>query len=202
MRHASIQSFTVDDTPPDLFQRYSLLSRNDEFSHLRHLSITGNRLKMEEEIPSLKCLLANAPNLTSLDLESSWESLPAVYSSIVGYQTYPIDFHNDIDKPILRILPPPLDSPQSKISLQNLEQLFKVHGGRIETLLIWRDMGGSVLDALVEATQSGSRLKELTMGDIWWEDDIWSEDNIETLASITSRSELRKFRIEQFNDYN
>ncbi|KAF9945451.1 hypothetical protein BGZ65_010730, partial [Modicella reniformis] len=124
MRHPSIRSFEIVNTPPDLFQRSSLLSRNDDFSHLRHLGIPGYRLKIEDEIPSLKCLIANAPNLTSLGLVSTCESLLAVYNAVVGYQTYPIDFFQYGGENFLRI-PPPRDSAQSKISFQNLEQLFK-----------------------------------------------------------------------------
>ncbi|KAF9925418.1 hypothetical protein BGZ65_007768 [Modicella reniformis] len=147
---------------------------------------------MKEEIPSLKCLLANAPNLTSLVLQSTWESLHAVYSSVVGYQTYPIDFSHN-----LRILPPPRDSPLSKISLQNVEQLFKVHGGRIETFRFEGRSGSSVLDALAEATQSGSRLKELGIFDIKQKD---GNNCIKKFASIVSRSELRRLDLRSLND--
>ncbi|KAF9962367.1 hypothetical protein BGZ65_009247 [Modicella reniformis] len=202
MRHPSIWSFEIHNAPPDLFQRSSLLSR-DDFSHLRHLRISerqlrnGDKLKMEEEILSLKCLLANAPNLTSLALPSTWESLPVVYSSVVGYQTYPIDFYDEYMTPILRILPPPIDSPQSKISLQNLDQLFEIHGGRIETFYFEREPRGSVLDALAEATQSGSRLKELNTRFFQRKE---GDDCIENLVSIVSRSELRKLDLASLND--
>ncbi|KAF9979574.1 hypothetical protein BGZ65_006356, partial [Modicella reniformis] len=192
MRRPSIRSFGIFNPPPDLFQRSSLLSRNDDFSHLRHLRIIGGRLNMEEEIPGLKCLIANAPKLTSLTLPSTWESLPAVYSSIVGYQTYPIDFSG-----ILRILPPPGDSSQSTISLQNVEQLLKVHGGRIEKFRFVNEMRSSVLDTLAEATQSGSILKELNTSIV----ERKKGDNcIKSLISIASRSELRKLTLNNLSD--
>ncbi|KAF9928868.1 hypothetical protein BGZ65_006070, partial [Modicella reniformis] len=151
IRHPSIRSFEVIDTPPDLFQRSSLLSRNDDFSHLRYLRIRGKRVNVEG-IPNLKSLFANAPNLTSLGLESDWKSLAAVYNAVVEYQTYPIDFFSRRED-ILRIPPPPRDSAQSKISVQNPDQLFKVYGGQIESFWCDKEMRSSVLDALAEATQ-------------------------------------------------
>ncbi|KAF9930447.1 hypothetical protein BGZ65_005358 [Modicella reniformis] len=195
MRHLSIRSFEVTHTPPDLFQRSSPLVRNNDLYHLRHLGIKGSRgsmLKMEE-ITSLKSLVANAPNLTSLGLESNWELLPELYSAVVGYQTYPIDFF-DNGKNILRIPLP----PRGSISVQNLEQLFKVHGGLVETFSCKEDgMQSSILDALAEATQSGSRLKELNTNCF---ERKKGDNYVKSLASIVSRSELRRLSLDSLSD--
>ncbi|KAF9923612.1 hypothetical protein BGZ65_008773, partial [Modicella reniformis] len=117
---------------------------------------------MEGGIPHLNSLFANAPKLASLGLESTWKSLAAVYNAILEHQTYPIDFFSRGGN-VLRIPFPPIDSAQSRISVQNPDQLFKVHGGQIETFWFEDGMRGSVLNALAEATQSGSRLKELNI---------------------------------------
>ncbi|KAG0237896.1 hypothetical protein BGX31_003393 [Mortierella sp. GBA43] len=66
MRHPSTCCFSIMGAPEDFIQRSSLLSRNDEFSHLRHLGIDISA--MWQDIPGVKNLLSRTMNLTMLDL--------------------------------------------------------------------------------------------------------------------------------------
>jgi len=74
MRHPSIRSFTIRGLQ-DLSKRSSILSRNDEFSNLRHLDIPMHQLG--DDIPGVKCLIARSPNLSSLSLGTA--TLVSVY---------------------------------------------------------------------------------------------------------------------------
>ncbi|KAF9925945.1 hypothetical protein BGZ65_007504, partial [Modicella reniformis] len=90
MRHPSIQSFAFTSTPYEFFKRSKLLSRSDNFSHLRHLEIDLDGL--DAAVPDLKCLIAKTSQLMHLVLHTHWRELPRVYSAIVEHQTYPITF--------------------------------------------------------------------------------------------------------------
>ncbi|KAF9966514.1 hypothetical protein BGZ65_000361, partial [Modicella reniformis] len=62
MRLSSIQSFAFTKIPSDFFERSNLLSRNDNFSHLRYLEIDLG--DMDAVFPNLKCLVSKASRLT------------------------------------------------------------------------------------------------------------------------------------------
>ncbi|KAK3817630.1 MAG: hypothetical protein J3Q66DRAFT_431263 [Benniella sp.] len=68
MRHPSIQSFAIRG-PRNLSRRSSLLSRNYDFSNLRHLDISLHQWK--DDTSGVKCLIAKSPNLSSLVLGSN-----------------------------------------------------------------------------------------------------------------------------------
>ncbi|KAF9921092.1 hypothetical protein BGZ65_010648, partial [Modicella reniformis] len=53
MRHPSIQSFAFTNAPYEFFKRSNLLSRNDNFSHLRYLEI--DLINVVAMIPNLYC---------------------------------------------------------------------------------------------------------------------------------------------------
>ena len=93
MQHPSIQSFTYTG-PYDFVKRSSLVSRNDGFSNLRHLQLPlycpeGETLG-RRGVLGFKCLIANAPNLSSLTIPIDGRNVLQVYNAIAEYQTYPI----------------------------------------------------------------------------------------------------------------
>ncbi|KAI8603977.1 hypothetical protein EDD21DRAFT_422253 [Dissophora ornata] len=146
----------------------------------------------DRNIVKLKLLVALAPNLLSLKLETSLSQLPAVFSSIAEYQTYPISFM------YLRLLPPRSESRPSKIALQDLTHLFEVHGAQVETLDVFKiELDDLAVGALATATQNGSSLRELN----------WpcggrslSDTRIKDLTNIIAQSELHSLRIELEKD--
>jgi len=97
MRHRSIQSFTIVGSQ-DFSKRSGIQSRNDDFSNLRHLD-----LSQPKDILGIMCLVAKAPNLSSLalgtntgytldGLTSENDSLVQAYNAVVEDQTCPILF--------------------------------------------------------------------------------------------------------------
>ncbi|KAF9360109.1 hypothetical protein BGX34_007955 [Mortierella sp. NVP85] len=86
MRHPSIQSFTIRGQC-DFTKRSSILSRDHEFSNLRHLGISLDQLR--DDTPAFKRLLAKASNLSSLALGSSVEHSQASLGGIIGDLIYP-----------------------------------------------------------------------------------------------------------------
>ncbi|KAI8358956.1 hypothetical protein B0O80DRAFT_259121 [Mortierella sp. GBAus27b] len=69
MRHPSTRSFIIAGAPSDLIPHSSLLSRDDDFSHLKRLDIDVSALKLD--IPGVKALLARMTNLTHLSMIDS-----------------------------------------------------------------------------------------------------------------------------------
>jgi len=65
IQHESIKSFTIRG-PHDFIKRSSLQNRNYNFSNLRHLDLSLHQLK--GDLIGVKCLVAKAPNLSSLAL--------------------------------------------------------------------------------------------------------------------------------------
>ncbi|KAI8358941.1 hypothetical protein B0O80DRAFT_495588 [Mortierella sp. GBAus27b] len=70
MRHPSTHSVTITGAPSDFLQQSSLVSRNDEFFSLKHLDLDLS-VGMEQDIPGLKVLVSQMPNLHSLALKDS-----------------------------------------------------------------------------------------------------------------------------------
>ncbi|KAF9352940.1 hypothetical protein BGX34_011898 [Mortierella sp. NVP85] len=81
MRHQSIQSFTVRG-PCNLTKRSSILSRNYDFSNLRHLDISLDQLK--DDNLGAKCLITKCSNLSSLALGPSDGSAKVFPGDIFG----------------------------------------------------------------------------------------------------------------------
>ncbi|KAF9575000.1 hypothetical protein EC968_004760 [Mortierella alpina] len=100
MRLPYLQSFGMEGIPKDFFKRSSAWTKDNNFANLRQLAIG-----CMDDMAMLSLLVSQAPNLSHLSLESNLETLPAVYSSIVGYQTCVVDFKNLS----LRFLPPGTD---------------------------------------------------------------------------------------------
>ncbi|KAF9345503.1 hypothetical protein BGX26_003050 [Mortierella sp. AD094] len=164
MRLPSIQLFKIVNVPSDFFKRSSQLSKAVDLSNLRHLRI--GRLNHERtfvdysdtDIAKLKMLVAKAPNLSSLVLETASGRLPAVFSSIAEHQTYSIVIKNLS----LRLLAPSSKSPSTGLALRNLTHMFEVHGAQVETLdLRALPLDDVTVEALSRATQNGSSLREL-----------------------------------------
>ncbi|KAF8939093.1 hypothetical protein BGZ58_010662 [Dissophora ornata] len=191
MRLPSIQSFEIERAPKDFFKRSTSLPKSANLFNLKHLGIGGIDFS-DRNIVKLKLLVALAPNLLSLKLETSLSQLPAVFSSIAEYQTYPISFM------YLRLLPPRSESRPSKIALQDLTHLFEVHGAQVETLDVFKiELDDLAVGALATATQNGSSLRELN-----WPcgERSLSDTRIKDLTNIIAQSELHSLRIELEKD--
>ncbi|KAF9353880.1 hypothetical protein BGX34_011308 [Mortierella sp. NVP85] len=195
MRHPSIQSVSIRNTPLNFVKRSSLQSRNDDFSNLRYLRID---LKyFGDDIPGIKSLVAKAPNLLSLTFYNAGGQFLRIYNAIAKYQTYPVFFQ---DQP-LRILPPMNGSSQSTTDFKNMAELLKVLGGRLEVVgldpkceVLRLDRYGlseSEVSGFVKTIENGSRLKGLRLGR--WR--CLSEQCIKDFASVVARSELRRLDI-------
>ncbi|KAF9356321.1 hypothetical protein BGX26_005426 [Mortierella sp. AD094] len=173
-------------TPRDFFKGSRPWPESLILSDLKNLEIGW--VMSDEDIDNVKLLVARAPNLSLLSIDTESERLPAVYGSIAEIQTCSIDFKNK-----MRILQPKNESHPSNLSYQNLAQLFKAHGAQLESL----NCGKVPLDdlsvgALDEATQNGSNLKELNCLDWAF---LSSDKAIKDLAKIIARSELRLLQI-------
>ncbi|KAG0304836.1 hypothetical protein BGZ98_004959 [Dissophora globulifera] len=78
-----LKSFEVVNAPNDFFKRSSPLSNKVDLSHLRHLKIDQVDF-LDADITKLKSLVAQAPNLSSLILETDPQRFLPVLSSISG----------------------------------------------------------------------------------------------------------------------
>jgi hypothetical protein len=188
MRQPSIKSATVSRLPEDFIKNSNLLSRNDGFPNLRHLYMDTDWIALDSYIPGIKNLVAKAPNFAHLVLGDFGEFL-SMYNAIAEYQTYPITFKDQQ----LCILPPTDDS-QPTTDIQDMTDMLKFLGGRVEAVMLGEEeLMEATLAAFVEATENGSRLKELTL---WTAGRNLGEQCIKHLATIVARSELRTLEIE------
>jgi len=204
MRHPSIKSFTLQCEPQEFFDKCSLLTRKDHFSNLKLLNIRYHGLR--KVIPSLKCLISKAPNLTRLNLtipkvmESEsvsvsnstgtfMDELPLIHNAIVEHQTFPIVLgHHQ-----LHILPLMGNTRQPSTGTLESVNWFRVYGKQIEMLhLNGIKLSDADMEAFAEATLEQSNLKELNLG-LTWRD--LSEQSVRNLGRIVARSELRRLEI-------
>jgi len=185
MQLRSIQSFTINGIFEGFIQLFSALDPNTNFPNLRYLKVALWRDSLD--IPGFKMLVEKAPNLSDLVVVNSLEDAPRIYSAI-GYHSFPVNFENQMT----RILPPKSGSWQPAEELQDLAQLYKFHGERIEKLRLfgYHVRESSIIDALAKGTEDCSRLKELTL----WDTNLKMGENIRKLANIIARSELLHLR--------
>ncbi|KAI8358976.1 hypothetical protein B0O80DRAFT_526712 [Mortierella sp. GBAus27b] len=92
MRHPLTHSIAIRGIPEDFIRQSSLLKKNDGFPSLRHMEIDLTELK--EDIPGIKCLISNAPDLSSLIFQDEIDdsSLLRLYMAIAEHQTCSITF--------------------------------------------------------------------------------------------------------------
>jgi len=191
MRHRSIQSFTIVGSQ-DFSKRSSIQSRNDDFSNLRHLDLSQSK-----DIHGIKCLVAKAPNLSSLtlgtntgyslrELASKNDYLIQAYSAIVEYQAYPIIFKEWN----IRVSPLPGEPNRSIDTHQCREHLFQDYWeSTSEVTLDGYTLGSSALDALVKTTRRfhcGLRLNQ---------EGLLGKKFINNLSSVIARSKLSEIMI-------
>jgi hypothetical protein len=190
MRLPSLQTVIISNAK-DFIKRSTLQSRNDDFSNLRHLDICIYPSLQDLDIPALKKLAANAPNLSNLVLRGVPNTLRLqLYNAIAEHQTYPISFMY----PHMRILPLADKPPLHTVSLQSTGELLKALCERIEIVeLTEEELDGSTAAAFAKATENGSRLKELILGKA---DRDLGEHCIRDLANIVTRSQLHKLSID------
>ncbi|KAI8349609.1 hypothetical protein B0O80DRAFT_429019 [Mortierella sp. GBAus27b] len=190
MRHPSVQSVTIMKPSRELVEHSTLLSGSDDFSNLRSLDIDLSS-SIKEDISGLKCLVAKAPNLSSLTFKGEVDNLMLVrlYIAVADYQKYPITFGSRS----LCIPPWTGTSPQPLAAHQHLSHLLNVGGPKIDKLVL---EGGADEEGIVGAFANvegySTGLKELTICRV---SDTQGEQMIRNVANIISRSELDKIEI-------
>ncbi|KAF9345116.1 hypothetical protein BGX34_005023 [Mortierella sp. NVP85] len=180
MRAPSIKALTVI-AGLDLFQHSSFQWKED-FSHLTYLDFSRFLLR-KEDLRCLEFLVTKSPNLRQLTLSAEQEQIPAVYSAIVEHQKCPIDFWH----PKLRILPPTSEVRQAKKPLEDIVQMYKVHGEQFEIIELGGKQDVSLIEAFAEGARNGSRLKKLTLS---WISQKLSDECIKNLASVITGTQL------------
>ena len=195
MKYISIRSFTIRG-PRELIKRSSLQSRGYNFSNLRHLDISLDQL--ENDIPGVKCLVAKAPNLSSLalgtnagnflnTLRSEGNYLLQAYNAIVEYQAYTI-----ILKEWNIRIPPPLEPNQSITTQQCKEDLlrgFVERAGGLE--LNGDELEESDVDVLAKTIGSGWRLEALSLKRV----DRLGDPFLNNISALVTRAVLCKLGI-------
>ncbi|KAI8358858.1 hypothetical protein B0O80DRAFT_484924 [Mortierella sp. GBAus27b] len=169
MRHSSIKSIRFD-TPEVFFARSNLLSRNDDFSNLRHLEVTlyfyGENTS---NLSYLRHLLSKTPNLKSLTLQLLEKHILEIYNGIVEYQTYPIEIkkRSSIIEDFLYIPYPKSESDSPLRSLKDLDLLLNdmADGGHRRMALVGhvKDLGDLqrwLGDTLVLESSNGGRSRD------------------------------------------
>ncbi|KAI8359033.1 hypothetical protein B0O80DRAFT_260258 [Mortierella sp. GBAus27b] len=182
MRHPSTHSFTITGARGDFVKRSSLLSRNEEFPNLRHLTIGS---ELQTDLPIIKALVSRTPNLSSLTFQGSIDNclLTVLFITVAEYQTYPITF------PSKSACIPPL-RPRSAAALtpqQYLDYLLNVV--HVESLDLWgRTREETVLEVLAQLERNSTGLKRLGLQNVSRE---LGSPFIKKVAKVVSRSELR-----------
>ncbi|KAF9350266.1 hypothetical protein BGX34_001315 [Mortierella sp. NVP85] len=189
LNRPSIKSFTIRGVR-DFSHRSSLLSRNDDFSHLRHLDISLRQLK--DDISGAKCLITKAPNLSSLAIETgplrrNNGNVLKVYEELAKQQTYPIIF-----KEWNLCIPPPVkESNQAMTAHQCMHQLLKVYCERDTDRLDVDILDDLTVETIAKAVTNGSAFKSLYLT----LPDQLDEPLINNISSITALSEMRRIQI-------
>jgi hypothetical protein len=158
MRCPFTLSVSIRGAPRDFIQQSSLLKQNDGFPSLRHMEIDLTELK--EDIPGIKCLIANAPDLCSLifqgDVDDS--SLLRLYMAIVEHQTCPITFASrSLCVPQLTVV------PYQPLASQCVAHLLSVGRLNIDRVLEVSVDEDAVMDPLANVERRSTGLKELAM---------------------------------------
>ena len=240
MRHRFIQSVTIRGMQ-DVFKRSSPLSRNDDFSNLRHLDIplqlleedihgvilliaktrnlsrlvvgpnAGNAqtslgetvddlvfpptlrhleiplYQLKDDIPSVKLLISNASNLSSLTLRTGPEGdnsyARQAYNAIAEHQTYPIKFKEWG----ISIPPPPRES---NWPMEWVGHIFRFYRNGFREELVVDNLDESTVEALTKLTDSVSGFKELYLR----RDGQLCDAFINNISSVVGRSELHQIR--------
>ncbi|KAF9354556.1 hypothetical protein BGX34_010945 [Mortierella sp. NVP85] len=192
IRHPSVHSVKVSlDT--NFFQQSSLQTYNEYFPNLRHMTL---HFLNDQDITGLKCMVAKAPNLSSLVLYgvSTRPLLFQIYNALAEHQTFLI---NSKDQSLI-ILPPTNKSELSITTLQDTADLLKFCGGRLETAeLLENELDETIAAAFAKGTENGSCLKELTLKKAGRD---LGRQGVKDLASLVARSALRKLDIHLENE--
>ena len=192
MRHPSIQSFTIRG-PHQFFKRSSLVSRDYDFSNLRHLDIS--LLQTEDDISGVECLVHRAMNLSSLVLSDfPIHLLLPVYKAIASYVRYPIIIGN------LSMRIPPLQTDRHNwgtLSRDPVAHLVDVLSERFETLTVdGSQEEEELVDTIAKGTGNGLRLKSLQLIRPIRLSDAFITD----LCTIATNSELHTLHIDLMED--
>ncbi|KAI8358973.1 hypothetical protein B0O80DRAFT_519805, partial [Mortierella sp. GBAus27b] len=189
MRHPLTHSIAIRGIPEDFIRQSSLLKKNDGFPSLRHMEIDLTELK--EDILGIKCLISNAPDLSSLIIQGEIDdsSLLRLYMAIAEHQTCSITFvSRSLD------IPPLATTPNQPFASQYATHLFNVAGEKINTHVLageWYEE--AIVDTFARPETIGAGLRELYIKS----DSMERGDQfIRDVASVVSRFDLDKLVIE------
>ncbi|KAF9345961.1 hypothetical protein BGX34_004326, partial [Mortierella sp. NVP85] len=189
MGQPSIQTFTLRG-PRSLTSRSNLLSRNDDFSNLRHLDISLHELK--RDVVGATHLIRKCSNLSRLTLGTGTlgdnDHVFSVYNDIKEHRKYPIIFK---DWRLCILSPKKSDLPM--MYQQCMTLLLRQYCKDGQKLIV-EEMypRADILDIATTAT-NGSAFTELEQTghlELWLDDSFFKH-----LSSIIARSELQKIKI-------
>ncbi|KAI8358859.1 hypothetical protein B0O80DRAFT_442335 [Mortierella sp. GBAus27b] len=197
MRYSSIKSMTFE-AEKGFFARANLLARKDDFSNLRHLSMSIE--SQDATAPNLRHLLSKAPNLASLTLDIDMNDWVEAHNGIVEYQTYPITMKQRYGSTTVQIPPPATESRGPTRALKDIDELFSVYARYIEQLAIGRYGGycpsDPTMETIAEQVPNGSRLTSMVLSSRRRQ----SERCIRSLARIISNAKLRSLHFDLYDD--
>jgi len=187
MRHPSLKSFTIRG-PLDFSKRSGLLSRNDDFSNLRHLNLSHDLFK---DIPGVKCLITKATNIASLTVGPSTLRNDVLHAleacnAVAKHRTYPINVREwDLSIPST---PKESMETETMTAHQRMEHVhvLTVYGEESIQELDMDKLDDLAVDTIAKATTNGSKFTGLALRRA----DKLSGAFINDLSSIVSRSEL------------
>ncbi|KAG0225322.1 hypothetical protein BGX31_007680 [Mortierella sp. GBA43] len=183
----TLQSFTIIQPPEVFSQRAGIAGSKYDFSNLRILDIDVRHF--DGSMSHLRNLLSGATKLSSLTLSHTGDNILEFFNAIAEYQTYSIHFPSWQ----LSILPPTNEGGQSMEDITEKALLFKIHGGRVEGVKLYKDdMVESTLKPFAKSTKHGSNLKVLILERV---DKSLAAPQTKSLTSIISRSKLHTLDI-------
>ena len=195
MRNPSIKSFTIRG-PQDFSTRSSLLSRDDDFSNLRHLDISLKELK--GDMPAVMHLITKAPNLSSLAMETgrldkNIKYVLEVCNALSEHRSYPVTFKERRHGLPLKdwkftVPPPPKGSDRLTTVYQCMDALLKVFCESASDTVFVDNLDALTLDALAKATTTkGSEFRMLYL----YRDGELGDPFVDNISSVVARSKIQ-----------
>jgi hypothetical protein len=101
MRHPSTHSVVIMNAPEDFIRQSSILSRNDDFSHLKRLDIDISALK--QDIDGITNLVSRMPNLSHLNMKDSLYTSGHVHDGRIPMESLDGPFDTSWDRVIVHV---------------------------------------------------------------------------------------------------
>ncbi|KAI8358916.1 hypothetical protein B0O80DRAFT_526665 [Mortierella sp. GBAus27b] len=194
MRHPPIQSVTITGVR-DFIKRSSLVSRDDDFSNLRHLAI-GEGLKYD--VPGVKAMVSRTRNLSSLTFHGEVDNclLIGLYISVAEYLTCPMTFTGRS-----LCVPPPSTRLHRRLAAHQyldhlLDHLVNVNDTNVDYIeLHGSEYEEGVLEAFTKQERDRRDLKTINLLHVYASRGLGSQ-LIKNVATVVSKSELHSLSID------